>query len=114
LPDAPKVHQPPAFHGYKRHGGREGRPSSSARGYGAAWQRYRKAYLGRHRWCLRCQLRGMVVAATVVDHIVRIVGPNDPLFWQGSNHQPLCAGCHGAKTRAEGRGERFNALRPWP
>lgn len=33
-----------------------------------------------------------------IDHIIPVSGPNDPLFWQRSNHQPLIHGHHSRKT----------------
>jgi 5-methylcytosine-specific restriction endonuclease McrA len=74
------------------------RPSSSARGYGSAWEKARKAYLYKHPRCVRCQR-----AATVVDHVKAHRG-DQALFWDSSNWQPLCAPCHnGAKQREERR-----------
>ena len=77
----------------------EKRGTASSRGYGARWQRYRKSYLSRHPLCVMHQERGEVVAATVVDHIIPVNGPNDPLFWDEDNHQSLCRDCHTYKTR---------------
>ena len=37
-------------------------------------------------------------SATIVDHIIPIEGEADVLFWPASNHQSLCAACHGRKT----------------
>jgi 5-methylcytosine-specific restriction protein A len=36
--------------------------------------------------------------ATDVDHIRRVSGADDPLFWDASNHQPVCHSCHSRKT----------------
>lgn len=80
---------------------RAGKEGSAARGYGYAWQRYRAGYLTRHPLCVMCQDSGLVVAATVVDHITPHRG--DPLlFWDEANHQALCTACHnGRKAREE-------------
>jgi 5-methylcytosine-specific restriction endonuclease McrA len=32
-----------------------------------------------------------------------VTGPDDPLFWMPSNHQPICNSCHRFKTASEGR-----------
>jgi 5-methylcytosine-specific restriction protein A len=77
----------------------ESRPTAARRGYGSRWQRYRLAFLRRHPLCVRCQH-----AATVVDHVRPVSGPDDPGFWGEANHQPLCASCHGRKTQTEDRG----------
>lgn len=74
------------------------RPSSSARGYGKRWGRYRRAFIARHPLCVMCQRNGRLVSATQVDHIRAVTGPGDPLFWDESNHQALCRSCHSRKT----------------
>ncbi|WP_415857805.1 HNH endonuclease signature motif containing protein [Aeromonas simiae] len=48
--------------------------------------------------CAHCLRDGVYTPATVVDHIIPIDGDADVLFWPASNHQPLCASCHGRKT----------------
>lgn len=73
------------------------RGSSSERGYSAAWQRARAGYLRNHPLCAEHQKRGVLVPATVVDHIVPHKGDKD-LFWDSSNWQPLCKRCHDIKT----------------
>ena len=72
------------------------RPSSRERGYNAEWRKYRLTFLAAHPWCAMC---GAV--ATTVDHIIQHKG-NDRLFWDTTNHQPLCTRCHSRhKQRAE-------------
>lgn len=79
------------------------RGSSSARGYGSAWQKAREGFLNAHPLCVRCEARDLVVAATVVDHIKP--HKNDKvLFWQRTNWQPLCKPCHDVKTATEDGG----------
>lgn len=74
------------------------RGTSSQRGYTGAWDKARKAFLARSRWCRRCG-----APATVVDHIIPHRG-DQALFWDKSNWQPLCTPCHsGAKQRLERR-----------
>lgn len=68
------------------------RGSSTARGYGPRWRRYRLRFLAAHPWCVECKR-----LATVVDHIQDHRG-NADLFWDPGNHQPMCAGCHNTKT----------------
>lgn len=73
------------------------RPNSAARGYGSRWRKYRLAFLSRHPVCA-C---GCGHGATDVDHIKPVDGPDDPLFWDPKNHQPLTHECHSRKTMAE-------------
>lgn len=68
------------------------RGSSTARGYGPKWRRYRERFLIAHPWCVEC---GRL--ATVVDHIEDHRG-DSALFWRPSNHQSMCASCHSTKT----------------
>ena len=82
----------------------EARGSSSERGYTAAWQRARAAYLRAHPLCKRgSEIKAAVVAATVVDHIKPHKG-DKTLFWDSTNWQPLCKPCHDHKTATEDGG----------
>ena len=80
------------------------RGSSSARGYGSRWQKYRRLWLSRQPLCIHCLDKNRVTQATDVDHIVAVSGPSDPLFWRPSNHQSLCHSCHSSKTARENGG----------
>ena len=82
------------------------RGTSTARGYGIRWRRYRRLYLAEHPLCILCAKKTppAVKAATVVDHIIPVTGPDDPLFWDPDNHQPACAECHNIKTATEDGG----------
>lgn len=101
MPRAPGRRPPPRV---RR---RENRPTAPQRGYGSRWARYRKAFLARpeNALCRRCEARGRVEPSTDVDHIQPVTGPDDPLFWEPSNHQGLCHGCHSQKTNTEDRGK---------
>ena len=68
--------------------------------YGERWQRYRRAYLARHPFCVVCRKEGIIEAATEVDHIEDHKG-DLKLFWDESNHQALCKKCHSRKTMKE-------------
>ncbi len=70
------------------------RGSAAERGYDRKWQRYRARYLARHPLCEVCKATGRSAAATVVHHIVEVNGQADALFWEPTNHQALCRGCH--------------------
>lgn len=76
------------------------RPSASRRGYGRRWQRYARWFLAEHPICVKCG-----EPSEQVDHIQAVSGPDDPLFWDPSNHQGLCAPCHSGKTRLERSGD---------
>ncbi|ASS66565.1 HNH endonuclease signature motif containing protein [Paenibacillus sp. RUD330] len=79
------------------------RGSASKRGYDARWRAARADYLKRHPMCLYCYQRGIVTAATVVDHIIPHKG-DKALFWDTRNWQPLCKSCHDSKTVREDGG----------
>ncbi|AUU87945.1 HNH endonuclease [Enterobacteriaceae bacterium ENNIH3] len=69
-----------------------------ARGYSAAWEKYRLHYLKQHPLCVECEKQGLYVPAKVVDHIIPINGGEDVLFWPEWNHQGLCQAHHNHKT----------------
>jgi len=52
---------------------------------------------------VHCQARGLVVVATIVDHIKPHRG-DMVMFWDSSNWQPLCKPCHDRKTAREDGG----------
>jgi len=72
------------------------RPSASARGYTARWSAASRSFLAANPLCA-APACGRLSAHT--DHIIPHRG-NQQLFWDVSNWQPLCAACHGRKTRA--------------
>lgn len=76
------------------------RGSANERGYGSRWQKAREGFLRLHPLCVRHEVRGEVVLATVVDHITPHRG-DMTLFWQRTNWQPLCKQCHDLKTALE-------------
>ena len=84
---------------YKRYD--EQRGTASQRGYGSRWARYARIFKRAHPLCRACELEGRVTPTHVVDHIEPIEGPDDPLFWDPSNHQSLCERCHNVKRATE-------------
>jgi 5-methylcytosine-specific restriction protein A len=72
--------------------------------YGSKWQKARLDFLSKNPLCVEHGKRGLVVAATVVDHIV--AHKNDlKLFWDRKNWQALCKHCHDShKQRLEKSG----------
>ena len=105
MPNRPPTHNPtpapePGKPGPRQHD----RPSSARRGYGRRWQKYREAFLADHPLCqcgTWCCPFGCSRLATDVDHIQPVSGPDDPLFWEESNHQALAHECHSRKTGRE-------------
>jgi 5-methylcytosine-specific restriction protein A len=78
----------------------DARPSSSARGYNAAWQRLRLMTLRAHPLCadpFRVHVASPALASEV-DHIRPLAdgGTND-----AHNLQCLCKSCHSRKTRED-------------
>lgn len=73
--------------------------------YGAAWRKARAIYLRNHPLCMcdACRSAGLVVPATVVDHITPHRG-DVRLFWDRENWQSLSKPCHDRKTAREDGG----------
>lgn len=79
----------------------KGRGTASQRGYTSAWARYSRAYRRKNPLCVMCQAEGRLRVADHVDHIKAVSGPDDPLFWEPSNHQSICISHHSQKTAKE-------------
>lgn len=80
------------------------RGTSNQRGYTYRWQQASKGYLAKHPLCVHCQLKGLVVSATEVDHVIPHRG-DMTLFWDRDNNwQGLCGPCHSTKTATEDGG----------
>ena len=81
------------------------RGNAAARFYDRKWRSYRERFIKKHPLCCDPDgahaLVGEVVPTQEVDHIIPHRG-NRKLFWDPTNHQPLCTDCHRRKT---GRGE---------
>lgn len=72
------------------------RPSAAARGYNHRWAIASKAFLRENPLCYYCGLKGVIVAATCVDHFVPHKG-DEELFWDGENWRASCAPCNNSK-----------------
>ena len=73
------------------------RPSSAKRGYGQAWQKFRKWFLMNRPYCeIKLLCKGD--PATEVDHIQKPKGPNDPMFYEIENLRAVCKRCHSSKS----------------
>jgi 5-methylcytosine-specific restriction protein A len=77
----------------------ERRGNSSERGYDAAWQRFRAAYLAEHPLCVDCEPR--ISISTDVHHMKK-VRDYPELRLDPDNCMALCHACHSARTK---RGE---------
>ncbi|AQS48094.1 HNH endonuclease [Thioclava nitratireducens] len=64
------------------------RPTAAQRGYNQEWRKARIEFLRLFPCCAMCG-----APATVVDHIKPHRG-DERLFWDRSNWQALCEGCH--------------------
>jgi 5-methylcytosine-specific restriction protein A len=83
------------------------RPSAARRGYDANWRKIRLAHLRREPTCRFCAARGLVSAATDVDHVVALA---DGGTHADSNLRSLCHSCHSARTaRDQAFGHRHRA-----
>jgi 5-methylcytosine-specific restriction protein A len=86
------------------------RGTANQRGYTYRWQQYSKWYLsqpGNEICKLRIDKRCNLIAECV-DHIVPPEGPNDPKFWDESNHQPSCLICNSIKGNKTIKGTEWN------
>lgn len=91
---------------------KDNRPSAHKRGYDGRWRHARLAFLDNNPLCAMCQSQGLLVAATVVDHIIPHRG-NQDRFWDTTNWQALCKSCHDTKTATIDR-KLTTALLPIP
>ncbi|BFM78631.1 HNH endonuclease [Acinetobacter baumannii] len=74
--------------------------SSTERGYGYRWQKARERFLRSNPLCVYCEAKGLVVVATVVDHIIPHRGDQE-IFWDEMNWQALCSKCHSSTKQKE-------------
>ncbi len=58
------------------------------------WKRLRDQALRSSPMCYRCEIRGYIKEATVVDHIISFTSKNDPMATDTDNLKPLCHKCH--------------------
>lgn len=82
----------------------ERRRTSTERGYGWRWRCYSARRLKEHPLCVACEEEGIVGLASETDHRIPVTGPDDPLFWEPTNHQSLCGMHHRRKTATEDGG----------
>ena len=71
--------------------------TTTERGYGWDWQKYRKAYLVQNPLCVDCEGEGIVSPATEVHHVTKIKHAPDKRF-DGENLMALCGYHHDKRT----------------
>lgn len=59
-------------------------------------------HLAANPVCVICATKGLIVSATVSDHIRPVRQGGDP--WDWSNRQALCDTCHASKSGREAHG----------
>lgn len=74
------------------------RQKTTARGYGAAHQRWRTAVLSRNPVCVDCLAEGRATPATDADHI-----DGNPFNRSLTNGRGLCRKCHMRRTHGRDR-----------
>lgn len=72
----------------------EGKAGSAIRRAGSRWTAYSRRYRAEHPLCKPCLDKGKYSATAAVHHIRPVTGPEDPLFWDPSNHESRCRDCH--------------------
>lgn len=78
----------------------ENRPNFRERGYSTDWTKASVSFRRLNPLCVECEKKGIVAAATCVDHIVPHRGDLG-LFWDTDNWQSLCETCHARKSASE-------------
>jgi len=66
---------------------------------GRQWRNLRETFLNAQPLCVQCTANGLVVEATVADHIVQVKHGGEG--YDVANLQPLCKPCHDAKSGRE-------------
>lgn len=68
----------------------------------SAWRKGRILFLAQHPLCERCQARGRITAANVVNHRKPHKG-DIALFFATSNWEATCKACHDSDIQSEER-----------
>lgn len=87
----------------------EGRPARHQYYFTNTWKRLRDQYIKANPLCCRCEQRGLVVLAELVDHIIEIED-DESLKTDYLNLQSLCWRCHNTKTSEALRARNKNKL----
>jgi 5-methylcytosine-specific restriction enzyme A len=75
--------------------------STNKRIRGRRLQRIRTRVLSDKPLCVMCQQKGIIRAATEVDHVTAVTHGGNDSAHDDSNRQSLCHACHEAKTRED-------------
>lgn len=80
-----------------------------------AWIKGRLQFLAQHPLCERCQAKGRITAASVVNHRTPHKGNLD-LFFDQANWEPTCKPCHDSDIQSEERSGFSKAIGDdgWP
>lgn len=73
------------------------RGSPSARGYDAAWRRFRQRIVSERPLCQDCLERDLVTASRELHHIAK-VRDRPELRLADGNVRALCSSCHSTRT----------------
>lgn len=93
MPHRVPTHRPRGYSSQQEYE-RYARDAESKRFYhSAAWLKARLMQLREHPLCYECQARGLIVAATLVHHVIELTARPD-LALDASNHRSLCHACH--------------------
>lgn len=69
------------------------------------WRNVRKHHLMNNPLCVHCRDKGLITAATVLDHIKNVGSyeehERETAFWNEDNWQGLCVPCHNRKSQKE-------------
>lgn len=85
------------------------RGSASERGYNHRWSKARVTHLNRSPLCIGCEAEGLIVPATIVDHVDPHHGDAEK-FWDTSMWQSCCKWHHDSvKQRLEAMYARAQA-----
>lgn len=66
----------------------------------ARWRKLRALHLSKHPMCVRCEGRGLTVAANVAHHVIDRLDRPD-LAYSPSNLESLCPGCHTTEHKSK-------------
>lgn len=103
MPTRPPKHKPfRASQPVRRRVAVDTRGGSTARGYDAAWQRLRRAFLAANPLCAMCLVKGVYTTAQDVDHIKPFEDRWDARRLDEGNLQGLCRPCHRRKSETDG------------
>ena len=98
MPFRPPVHQPLRGSAAERRAeyGRE-RGSAAARGYDAAWRRFRASFIAANPLCADCFERGRLTPSNEVHHMAKLRGHPEQRL-DPAACRALCRPCHSART----------------